>query len=57
MNRDGFPGAVHAIGASGDSHEYAGRIASSKTFDIADHVGGGVLPGSAGSMITAGARG
>lgn len=45
MNRDGFPGAVHAIGASGDSHEHAGRIASSRTFDIADHVGGGAVPG------------
>jgi len=44
MNRDGFPGAVHAIGASGDSHEHARRVATSRTLDIADHVGGGVLP-------------
>ena len=57
MNRDGFPGAVHAIRASGDSREHAGRVARSRTFDIADHGGGGAVPGSAGTVITSGARG
>jgi len=50
-----------AVGIATDSEarsaEHAGRVAPSRPVDIADHVGGGVLPGSAGSMITAGARG
>jgi len=57
MNRDGFPGAVHAIGASADRREHAGRVASSRTVDIAEHAGGGAVPGSAGTVITSGARG
>lgn len=56
MNRDGFPGAVHAIGASTGRREHAGRVASSRTFEIADHIGGGAVPGSTGTVITSGAR-
>ena len=36
--------------------EHARRIGTSRTVDFTDHGGGGVLPGSAGSMITSGAR-
>jgi hypothetical protein len=33
-----------ASGASAGRREHAGRVASSRTPDIADHAGGGVLP-------------
>jgi len=37
MNRDGGPGAVHAIGASPpQADEHAGRVAASRAFDIAN---------------------
>jgi hypothetical protein len=42
MNRDGFPGAVHAIASEARSAEHAGRVAASRAFDIAN-------PGAAGA--------
>ena len=39
-----------------EAPERAGRVGTSRTLVFTDHAGGGVLPGSAGSMITSGAR-
>ena len=53
-----YAGAAVGIGDRGEarSAEDGKHVASSRPVGIADHVGGGVLPGSAGSMITSGAR-
>ena len=49
--------ATVARGARRGSAEDGKYVGSSRPSDIADHGGGGVLPGSAGSMITSDARG
>jgi len=45
------------MGSETRSGEHAKRVDASRTFDIADHAGGGAVPGSAGTVITSGACG